>query len=77
MGANKFYQSKGHTAMTTKTQQTTVEQRKAAIVADLRRWQQETGERLPMPAEAIADLEIAGDYVDLRTGRVIRAEVQP
>lgn len=75
MGADKFYQSKGHTTMTTKTQQTT--QRKAAIVAELRRWERETGEPLPMPAEAIADLEIAGAYVDLRTGRVIRPEVQP
>ena len=38
-------------------------------LADLRTWEAETGKRLPLPADYIVRLELAGFVVDLATGR--------
>lgn len=44
------------------------------IMYSLLAWQKHTGQRLPLPVERIADIEIQGSVVDLETGDVSRVE---
>ena len=48
--------------------------RRQSIIDELRDWAIVTGRPLPMPAEAIAVLELAGWLVDLNSGSVLEAE---
>ena len=48
--------------------------RRQSIIDELLDWAIVTGRPLPMPAEAIAVLELAGWLVDLNSGSVLEAE---
>ena len=48
--------------------------RRQSIIDELRDWAIVTGCPLPMPAEAIAVLELAGWLVDFSSGTVLEAE---
>ncbi len=45
--------------------------------ADLRAWSELTGRPLPMPADQIVALELAGHVVDLMTGEVTKPQDPP
>ncbi len=40
-------------------------------IDELRRWEQETGQKLPLTAEEIVYLEDQGNMVDLETGELL------